>query len=219
MFSSEFKISARLVIATAMAVAVSITLPASGDIILFDDAPQTDLVLWSGAELSRDDDPVDEGTRSLRMERLRFQEAGLNASRANAIDVTGASVIRLRFNLAAGNVANINLVAFNGATRSAFTYNNSNSEDWTLDGNPGSFGDLILNTWHTLELDLAQFPGLVEGTNDLARVAFRPGTAGFTAFVDDVNIIIPVPEPGAISLLSLGLLVCLRGRRSARVKH
>ena len=91
------------------------------------------------------------------------------------------------------------------------------TDSWTLDGSAGSTGDVVGETWHTIDVDLTSISGYIAGTSTLnGLVTFKNNTDVSPVYIGDVRLT-TIPEPSSFAALA-GLLalgsVMVRRRRS-----
>lgn len=205
------------VLLLTMVAAGQVCVTASAEVVLFDDAPHSNLQNFN-SEVSAEQ--ASAGTSSVKMQRGAYAEAGLSktSTSSGVLIADGNTILEMKLYLASdintegqdSKYAGTTIIITTDGTNTQEYYGNS-STGWTVDGNPGHTNLLTLDTWHTLTFDLTAIDGFELGSSSINRVAPKPGPApGFLAYMDEVKLI---PEPGSMALLlSGGLLMFTRKR-------
>ncbi len=106
-----------------------------------------------------------------------------------------------------------------GSLMNGFTVNldtgsfNMGTDSWTLDGNPGAVGDVVGQTWHTIDVDLTSIAGFSAGTSQLnGLVAFKNNSDRSNVFIGDIRLTQAIPEPSSLLLIvaACGLVLYIR---------
>lgn len=164
---------------------------ARAELFLFDDDVANGAAFWHEsayglAELSSGSDPIAVGTHSFVIEASNWSQAGLSI---NMTPPQGQSILEARIYRPSGNGGS--LVFRYGSSWTAITLSSTNSDKWTLDGQPG-FTTFTNDAWHTIKIDLAAF-GL--DTTNIKTIGIKGSSSLTTWFMDEVVFKTPTPPP------------------------
>jgi len=158
--------------------------------VLFDDTPQNGTSLWSTSSskssLTQADDPVADGSIAIAMKAHNWTQSGLRIAKIPPYKDTILEAKIFRVSGSKGT-----LMFRRGKNSLKINLDESNSEFWTLNGQPGH-SDYIDNKWHKIQIHLKHFD-LNEGENVLALGIQGPQGTG-TFYMDSVSFIESEPD-------------------------
>ncbi|AYM86524.1 DUF7594 domain-containing protein [Pseudoalteromonas agarivorans] len=133
--------------------------------VLFDDYPQNGTSLWSTSSsessLTQIDEPVADGDKAIVMSAHHWTQSGLRIAQVPPYEDT---ILEAKIYRKSGSKGT--LMFRRGENSLKINLDDSNSEFWTINGEPGH-NDYSDDTWHTIQIHLKHF-NLNEGENVLA---------------------------------------------------
>ncbi|WP_165727435.1 DNRLRE domain-containing protein [Pseudoalteromonas sp. 31A1] len=133
--------------------------------VLFDDYPQNGTSLWSTSSsesnLTQIDEPVAGGDKAIVLLAHHWTQSGLHIAQVPPYEDT---ILEAKIYRKAGSKGT--LMFRRGENSLKINLDESNSEFWTINGQPGH-NDFLDDTWHTIQIHLKHF-NLNEGENVLA---------------------------------------------------
>ncbi|MEL0632364.1 family 16 glycosylhydrolase [Pseudoalteromonas carrageenovora] len=158
--------------------------------VLFDDEPKNGTYLWSTSSsessLTQADDPVADGSIAIAMKVHNWTQSGLRIAKIPPYKDT---ILEAKIFRETGSKGT--LMFRRGKNSLKINLDESNSEFWTLDGQPGH-SNYIDNKWHKIQIHLKHFD-LNEGENILALGVQGPQGTG-TFYMDSVSFIESTPD-------------------------
>ena len=133
--------------------------------VLFDDYPQNGTSLWSTSSsessLTQIGEPVADGDQAIVMSAHHWTQSGLRIAQVPPYEDT---ILEAKIYRKSGSKGT--LMFRRGKNSLKINLDDSNSEFWTINGEPGH-NDYLDDTWHTVQIYLKHF-NLNEGENVLA---------------------------------------------------
>ena len=160
-----------------------------GGICLFDDLPQNGCT-YSGS-IAALTSPVHSGTAAYGATAGGSPQLGLSLNKL--VVPAGQTTLKMYVYVKSPATGVLSfMVALGPPTYQSFTFNNSSTAYWTVDGAPGSV-NMTANTWHEVKLNLAGAFGasLVPGTTKLGSVLTQFTSGSESVYMDDVFLVPP----------------------------